>query len=159
MHKDYYKYLYGQHFLLLTDHSTLRFLLQFKNPEGQLTLFIERLQIFDFIIEHRHLGLTKTLEKLKQCFYWGGCQQAVADWIANCTQCIAAKGPIRRLRGQLQQYNSGAPFERIAKDVAGPFPVINAGNRHVLVVMDFFSKSPEVYDIPNQEANILVNIL
>ena len=58
-----------------------------------------------------HLGVTKTLARLKQRFYWVGRQQAVADWIANCTQCIAAEGPLRRSRGQLQQYNSGAPFE------------------------------------------------
>ena len=33
--KHYHKYLYGQHFLLRTDHSALWWLLQFKNPEGQ----------------------------------------------------------------------------------------------------------------------------
>lgn len=105
-----------------------------------------------------HLGITKTIEKLKHRFYWVGCQQAVADWIANCTQCMAAKGPTRRSRGQMQQYNSGAPFERIAMDVAGPFPVSNSGNKYVLVVMDYFSKWPEVYAIPNQEAKTIVNV-
>ena len=65
-----------------------------------------------------HLGVTKTLENLKLHFYWVECQQAVADWIANCTLCIAAKGPVTRSRGQLQQYNSAAPFERVAMDVS-----------------------------------------
>ena len=74
-----------------------------------------------------HFGEKKTLEKLKQYFYWVGCQQAKADWIASCTLCIAAKSPVRR-RGQLQQYNSGAHLERIAMDVAGPFPVNNTGD-------------------------------
>ena len=77
-----------------------------------------------------------TLERLKQRFYWVGCEHAVADWVENCTQCIVAKGPIRMSRGHLQQYKPGAPFERIAMDVAGPFPVGNAGNRYDLVVMD-----------------------
>ena len=104
-----------------------------------------------------HLGVTKTLGRPKQCFYWVGCQQTAADWIANCTQCIAAKGPVRS-RGQLQQYNSGAPLERIAMDAAGPFPVSYAGNRYVLVLMDYFSKWPEGYAIPNQEANTMVNV-
>ena len=43
-------------------------------------------------------------------------------------------------------------------DVAFPFPVSNAGNRYVLVVMDYFSKWPEVYAIPNQEANTITNV-
>ena len=62
-----------------------------------------------------HLGVTKMLERLKQRFYWVGCQKAVADWIANCTQ-----------------YNSGASFERIAMEVADPFHVSNAINRYML---------------------------
>ena len=41
--------------------------------------------------------------RLKQRFYWVGCQPAVADWIANCNQCIAAKGPVKITRNELQQ--------------------------------------------------------
>ena len=58
-----------------------------------------------------HLGVTKTLERLKQAKV--GCHQAVANWIPNFTQYIAAKGPVRS-RGQLQRYKSGAPSERVA---------------------------------------------
>ena len=58
----------------------------------------------------------------------------------------------------MQQYNSGAPFERKAMDVAGLFPVSNAGNRNVPAAMDYFSKWPEVYAITNQEANIITNV-
>ena len=43
-------------------------------------------------------------------------------------------------------------------DVAGPFPISNSGNRYVLVVMDYFSKWPEVYAIPNQEAKTIVDV-
>ena len=57
--------------------------------------------------------MTKTLERPKHRFYWVVCHQAVTDWTANCTQCIAAKGPVRRGRGQLQQYNSCALLNRI----------------------------------------------
>jgi hypothetical protein len=58
----------------------------------------------------------------------------------------------------MMQYNSGAPFERIAMDVAGPFPVSATGNKYVLVVMDYFSKWPEVYAIPNQEAKTVADV-
>ena len=42
---------------------------------------------------------------------------------------------------------------------AGPFPISNAGNRYVLLVMDYFSKWPKVYAIPNQEANTITNVV
>ena len=105
-----------------------------------------------------HMGITKTLKKLKEKFYWVGCRQSVTEWIANCVECIAAKGPRSRSHGQMKQYNSDAPFERVAINVAGPFPISKLGNKYVLVVMDYFSKWPEVYAIHNQEAGTVADI-
>jgi hypothetical protein len=51
----------------------------------------------------------------------------------------------------MRQYNVGAPFERISIDVAGPFPRNNQGKRYLLIAMDYFTKWPEVYAIPNQK--------
>jgi hypothetical protein len=56
-------------------------------------------------------------------------------------------------RGQMQQYNVGAPFERIAIDVAGPLPLSEHGNRYLLMAMDYFTKWPEAYAIPNLVTN------
>ena len=61
-----------------------------------------------------HLGVKKTLERLKHNFYWVGCHQAVKEWITNCSQCIAEKGRIRGGQGHQQQYSSGAPLKNIA---------------------------------------------
>jgi hypothetical protein len=41
----------------------------------------------------------------------------------------------------------GAPFERIATDIAGPYPLTEKGNRYILVVADYFSKLTEIYPI------------
>ena len=53
----------------------------------------------------------------------------------------------------MQQFNVGAPSERIAIDIAGPFPMSERGNRYLLVAMDYLTNWPEVYAIPNQEAS------
>jgi hypothetical protein len=52
----------------------------------------------------------------------------------------------------MHRYNAGAPFERIAIDVAGPFPWSDQGNRYLLIAIDYFPKWLEAYAIPNQEA-------
>jgi transposase InsO family protein len=57
----------------------------------------------------------------------------------------------------MRQYNVGAPFERIAMDVVGPFPKSDNGNKYVLVVMDYFSKWPEAYPLPNQETRTIAD--
>ncbi|XP_073815088.1 uncharacterized protein [Musca autumnalis] len=54
-----------------------------------------------------HLGITKITKKVKQRFYWAGCQKSFAEWISNCERCMKAKGPTRKSRGYMQQYNSG----------------------------------------------------
>ncbi|GFU73201.1 retrovirus-related Pol polyprotein from transposon 412 [Trichonephila clavipes] len=50
--------------------------------------------------------------------------------------------------GKLHRYNVGAPFERIAFDILGPLPRTASGNKYLLVVIDYFTKWPEVYPIP-----------
>jgi transposase InsO family protein len=59
----------------------------------------------------------------------------------------------------MHHYNVGAPFERIAVDIAGPFPESDRGNRYLLVAMDYFTKWLEVYAIPNQEASTVADAL
>ena len=51
--RQFRSYILGQRFLLRTDHGSLTWLRNFKEPEGQLAKWLERLQEFDFCIEHR----------------------------------------------------------------------------------------------------------
>jgi len=46
-------YLLGRNFALRTDHSSLTWLHNFKEPEGQLARWIEKLQEYNFTILHR----------------------------------------------------------------------------------------------------------
>ena len=43
-------------------------------------------------------------------------------------------------------------MDRVAVDVLGPFPRTPIGNRFVVVAMDYFTKWPEAYAVPDQEA-------
>ena len=51
--RQFRPYLAGRRFTLRTDHGSLTWLRNFKEPEGQLARWLERLQEFDFGIEHR----------------------------------------------------------------------------------------------------------
>ena len=46
-------YLLGRKFSLRTDHSSITWLRNFKQPEGQLARWITKLQEYDFSISHR----------------------------------------------------------------------------------------------------------
>ena len=45
--QHFHPYLYGRHFTIRTDHAALRWLLSFRNPEGQIARWFERLQQYD----------------------------------------------------------------------------------------------------------------
>ncbi|GFW79112.1 retrovirus-related Pol polyprotein from transposon 412 [Trichonephila clavipes] len=99
-----------------------------------------------------HFGVMKPLHRVRERFFWGKVRADVEQWCKSCDACAARKGPKIRSRGKLHRYNVGAPFERIAFDILGPLPRTASGNKYLLVVMDYFTKWPEVYPIPDQEA-------
>ncbi|PIK55024.1 hypothetical protein BSL78_06756 [Apostichopus japonicus] len=51
--KHFHHYLYGAEFLVRTDHGALRWLLNFKQPEGQIARWLEMLGTYNYEIQHR----------------------------------------------------------------------------------------------------------
>ena len=51
--KHFRPYLLGNPLVLRTDHCSLTWLYNFKNPEGQLARWLEALQEYNFSIQHR----------------------------------------------------------------------------------------------------------
>ena len=51
---DYFRYyLLGRRFRIRTDHSSLKWLTSFKEPQGQVARWLERLQEYDYEVQHR----------------------------------------------------------------------------------------------------------
>ena len=51
--KQFQQYLYGQRFKIRTDHAALKWLLRFKDPEGQEARWLQLLSEYEFEVEHR----------------------------------------------------------------------------------------------------------
>ena len=106
-----------------------------------------------------HLGLSKTLGKVRQRFYWIHCRRDVEEWCYKCDLCASKKGPKAKQKSPLQLYSTGEPMERVAIDVLGPLPETDRGTKYILIAMDYFSKWPEAYALPNQEAVTIADVL
>uniref|UniRef100_A0A669BAU0 Gypsy retrotransposon integrase-like protein 1 n=1 Tax=Oreochromis niloticus TaxID=8128 RepID=A0A669BAU0_ORENI len=106
-----------------------------------------------------HFGVTKTLHRLRQGFYWARHRRDVEDFCRCCDSCTARKGPTAKSHAQLQQFPAGYPMERVGMDILGPFPRTERGNRYILTAMDYFTKWPEAYSLPDQEAETIVDTL
>lgn len=106
-----------------------------------------------------HLGVNKTLSRIRERFYWPGVGSSVKDWCRKCEQCSARKSPSKSYKAPMKIYNVGAPMERVALDIMGPLPVTERGNKYILVVGDYFTKWTEAYAIPDQEAETVARKL
>ena len=106
-----------------------------------------------------HLGVDKTVHKLKERYYWPGHWNDVQLFCKTCTTCNTRKGSTPRSRAPLQSVQAGYPLQLVAMDIVGPFPESEAGSRYILVVSDYFTKWVEAYGIANQEAPTIARTL
>lgn len=106
-----------------------------------------------------HLGVKRTIARLRRRFYWIHYKQVIADFCKQCVVCQKRNSPTKRHKAPMKQHLSGAPFERIALDILGPLPESYRGNKYILVVSDYFTKWVESYGIPNQEAITVTEVL
>ena len=65
----------------------------------------------------------------------------------------------RKQRVPMKQFIVGAPLERIAVNVLGPFPVSEKGNKYLLIIGDYFAKWVEAYPLENQRADLVAEVL
>ena len=99
-----------------------------------------------------HLGVDKTVAKIRERFYWPGMYHDVEQWVSTCHSCATRKTAPQRNRGPLQTIKVGYPLQLVAVDILGPLPESSTGNSYILVAADHFTKWMEAYAIPNQEA-------
>ena len=100
-----------------------------------------------------HLGESKTLQKLKERFYWPGHTADVQEWCHSCEPCAQRKMPNPKPRASLVSIQAGHPMQLVATDIVGPFPESSSGNSYILVAADYFTRWVEAYPFPCQEAS------
>ncbi|GBG69500.1 hypothetical protein CBR_g4193 [Chara braunii] len=88
-----------------------------------------------------HLGIARTLARLRQRFHWPDIISNVNRYIQSCAVCHRNKGRHRLLYRELKPL----PIPReaglsIAMDVTGPFPCDRLGDDGILTVVDRLSK-------------------
>jgi hypothetical protein len=102
-----------------------------------------------------HLGIEKTLGKIRQPFYWPGMVDTVEIYCQECDKCAAATLSRTANKAPLGQYFVWEPGERLMMDILGPLPVTTNGNKYILVMADWFTKWTEsvaLHDIESKNS-------
>ena len=112
--------------------------------------------------ESAHMGVSKTFRRLRQVVFWKGMQKDVAEYIQSCDICeYKGKAADRAHDPQLilrhpQVYR---PFQRVSVDLIGPFPKSRVGHKHVVVIVDHFTKWSIAAPITSKEASQVAEVL
>ena len=106
-----------------------------------------------------HLGISKTLGKLRQRFYWPGHKKDVERWCKRCKVCEAVNSSLDPKRAPLTQKPVYKRMDRLALDIVGPVEISPKGNSYILVVCDYVSKYTEAYPMPDITAQTVCDVL
>ena len=69
----------------------------------------------------------------------------------SCPECVIATGVGRRCKSELHPIPVQKPFQVLGIDIMD-LPLTERRNRHVVVILDLFSKWPLVFPVPDQKA-------
>ena len=94
------------------------------------------------------------IDGIKRRFYWKGRSNDVENHCRGCPRCAERNSIGKKYRASLKLDNPGYLMERVAMEIIGPKPTSKKENRFILVVEDYFTKWPEAYATPTQEARV-----
>lgn len=107
--------------------------------------------------ENGHLGVDKTLELLKDRFYWPKMGPEVETYVKNCGRCVARK-TIPQKAAALNRMTSNGPLELVCIDFLSLEPD-SKGFANVLVVTDHFTRYAQAYPTRDQKASTVARVL
>jgi len=92
-----------------------------------------------------HMGVNKTLNRIKSAFYWPCMDGDVRRYCQSCDVCqrTIAKGRVVKVPvGEMPMID--VPFKRVGMDLVGPiYPASERGHRYFLTIVDYATRYPE----------------
>jgi hypothetical protein len=105
-----------------------------------------------------HFGYAKTLNFIKNKYYWPKFRKEIENYVATCESCGVKKGAVRKV-GTLAPIPVGEAFEMVGMDIVGPLTETNKGNKYILVISDYLTKYPEAFAMKDISAESVAKIL
>ena len=87
-----------------------------------------------------HPGVTKTLLKLKDQYWFPHMTRLVTEHIAQCGSCQQRKNPKAPMRVPLKNQMASYHFQVLSVDFQSPFVESDSGMKHILMLTDHFTK-------------------
>ena len=104
-----------------------------------------------------HWNPLRTAALISENYYWGGIVQDCKDFIRDCHECKLEKAHFSKPQELQSIPVTDHSFHRVGVDLVGPLPKSKAGNKYIVVAMDYLSKWPEAHAIPDKTSKTVAN--
>lgn len=95
-----------------------------------------------------HLGVAKCVDQIKLHYWFPRMQEKVEKVIRNCLQCIMYSVPAHSGHRTLHPIpKRPIPFDTVHVDHFGPLPALISKRKHILVIVDAFTKHVKLYAV------------
>lgn len=107
-----------------------------------------------------HQGYNKTIERIREHFYWPGMTAHVKNLVDSCISCQQRRAHKSKHLAPLQRMTTpSSPFSVVHCDCVGPMPPTMNGNRFIITYIDAFSKWIEAYPVQSINSEMVADTL
>ncbi|UYV61067.1 K02A2.6-like, partial [Cordylochernes scorpioides] len=136
-------------------------------PEGRAWLLVvPRVRRKDILKEYHnhmicgHLGVTRTMHRLKDKYFWPSMLKDVVEYVRTCHLCQSRKGSNQLPAGLLHPIPAANyPFERVGIDFLGPLPSTKNRKKWMIVLTDYYTKYAETKAVIDATAREVAKFL
>ncbi|UYV70775.1 K02A2.6-like, partial [Cordylochernes scorpioides] len=136
-------------------------------PEGRAWLLVvPRGRRKDILKEYHnhmicgHLGVTRTMHRLKDKYFWPSMLKDVVEYVRTCHLCQSRKGSNQLPAGLLHPIPAANyPFERVGIDFLGPLPSTKNRKKWMIVLTDYYTKYAETKAVIDATAREVAKFL
>lgn len=110
--------------------------------------------------EAGHFSVDKTLDKIKQYYWFPKMNRFVRKYVSACLNCAHNKASTAKASGLLHPIPKGnIPFHTLHMDHLGPFVRSRCGNTYILGIIDGFSKFIFIRAVKNLKSKTTIKNL
>jgi len=119
----------------------------------------EKLKLIEAAHAIGHEGIYKTYHRLKPNYYWKGMNREIQTYIRCCPKCQMYKRQKQNENVENLPTKPGYPFSRVGLDLVGPLPKTRAGNKYIIVLVDYLTKWVEAEPLKEIGSNDVIRFL
>ncbi|OIC27728.1 hypothetical protein A7M48_19275 [Acinetobacter baumannii] len=121
-----------------------------KNDKVQIKAILSKYH--DDPSEGGHSGISRTLRKIKNYYYWPQMTKAISKYVKTCLKCQQAKTTKHTKTPLTITETPATAFDKVLIDTIGPLPRSENGNEYAVTIICDLTKYLVTVPIPNKSA-------